>query len=150
MSTPKIAPLLIAEDNDEDFEILRLSFEAVGFDRPIVRFEDGAPLLDYLFRRGEYADAAKSPRPALVLLDLNLPDTDGREVLIEIEKHAPLRDVPIIVLTTSDDPRDVTFCYEHSVTSYSIKPVGARHLGEFVRTFRDYWFSHTLLPDNRS
>jgi len=104
-------PILLVEDSPEDFEATQRAFRKSGLKNPLVRCEDGDQALDYLYRRGEYADPARSPRPGVVLLDLNLPGTDGRQVLSEIKGDERLRDIPVVVLTTSADERDITACY---------------------------------------
>lgn len=108
MAISASAPLLVAEDNDEDFEILQLALKELGFSRPILRFEDGDQVLAYLFRYGRFQAPESSPRPALLILDLNLPETDGREVLSQLKAHPKIGCFPIVVFSTSDNPRDVS------------------------------------------
>ena len=102
-------PILLVEDSPEDFETTRRAFRKAGLKNPILHCPDGDTALDFLFRRGAHADA---PRPGLVLLDLNLPGTDGREVLQEMKRDEELRCIPVIVLTTSSDERDVQMALE--------------------------------------
>ena len=101
-------PILLVEDSPEDFETTQRAFRRSGLKNPIFRCSDGDDALDFLFRRGSYADV---PRPGVILLDLNLPGTDGREVLAEIKADPQLRQIPVIVLTTSSDDRDISACY---------------------------------------
>src|SRR5262250_2498869 len=96
-------PILLVEDSPEDFEATERAFRKSGLKNPIHRCVDGDEALDYLYRRGRYANPARSPRPGIVLLDLNLPGTDGREVLEAVKKDDVLKQIPVIVLTTSAD-----------------------------------------------
>jgi two-component system, response regulator len=102
--------------------------------------------LDYLHRRGAYADPAKSPRPGVILLDLNLPGTDGREVLSEIKGDPGLKQIPVVVLTTSKDERDVDACYRAGASSYIQKPVDLDGFIKAVERLNGYWFEVVILP----
>ncbi|HEV7519056.1 MAG TPA: response regulator, partial [Thermoanaerobaculia bacterium] len=115
-------PILLVEDSPEDYEATERAFRKSGLKNPIHRCTDGDEALDYLFRRGAYADPARSPRPGIVLLDLNLPGTDGREVLETVKADDSLKQIPVIVLTTSADERDVQACYLAGANSYIQKP----------------------------
>src|SRR5215208_4460697 len=117
MVTPK-QPILLVEDSPEDVETTRRAFQRSGLRNPVFHCSTGDEALDYLFRRGAYADPASSPRPGVILLDLNLPGTDGREVLEEIKRDGDLKQIPVVVLTTSSDDRDVTACYRAGANSY--------------------------------
>jgi two-component system response regulator len=139
-------PILLVEDSPEDFEATVRAFKKSGLKNPIVRCEDGDSALDYLFRRGQWADPESSPRPGVILLDLNLPGTDGREVLQEIKKHDQLRHIPIIVLTTSNDDRDVEGCYQAGANSYVQKPVDMDGFIRAIERLNGYWFEVVVLP----
>lgn len=139
-------PILLVEDSPEDFEATVRAFKKSGLKNPIVRCEDGDSALDYLFRRGQWADPDSSPRPGVILLDLNLPGTDGREVLQEIKKHDQLRHIPIIVLTTSNDDRDVEACYQAGANSYVQKPVDMDGFIRAIERLNGYWFEVVVLP----
>jgi CheY-like chemotaxis protein len=142
-----LPPLLVVEDNDEDYEMLQMALHKHGLPNPLLRFEDGEEALAYLFRQGRYSAASSSPRPALMLLDLNLPETDGREVLAAIRHHPELKRLPVVVLSTSNNPKDVAHCYELGINGYSLKPVNSERLEEFVGLLVTYWFSFTVLPE---
>jgi CheY-like chemotaxis protein len=131
------------EDSPEDFETTQRAFRRSGLKNPIVRCSDGDEALDFLFRRGDYADA---PRPGVVLLDLNLPGTDGREVLTEMKADPELRQIPVIVLTTSSDERDVSACYKAGASSYIQKPVDLEGFMRAIERLNDYWFEVVILP----
>ena len=137
--------ILIVEDNDIDFEATHRAFIRGGIINPIQRCSDGDDALDYLFQRGRY-DEATAPRPGLVLLDLNLPGTDGREVLREAKGADATKKIPIIVLTTSGYEHDVDECYRDGANSYIQKPVGVSSLFETIQRLRDYWLGLTILP----
>lgn len=139
-------PILLVEDSPEDFEATQRAFRKSGLKNPLVRCEDGDQALDYLFRRGEYADPARSPRPGVVLLDLNLPGTDGRQVLSEIKGDERLRDIPVVVLTTSADERDITACYRAGANSYIQKPVDIDGFMKAIERLNGYWFEVVILP----
>ena len=139
-------PILLVEDSPEDYEATARAFKKSGLKNPIVRCEDGDSALDYLFRRGQWEDPESSPRPGVILLDLNLPGTDGREVLQEIKKHDQLRHIPIIVLTTSNDVRDVEACYQAGANSYVQKPVDMDGFIRAIERLNGYWFEVVVLP----
>ena len=136
-------PILLVEDSPEDFEAAKRAFRRSGLKNPIIRCSDGDEALDFLFRRGRFADA---PRPGVVLLDLNLPGTDGREVLAEIKAAPQLKHIPVIVLTTSSDDRDVQACYRAGASSYIQKPVDLDGFMRAIERLNDYWFEVVILP----
>lgn len=137
------APILLVEDNPEDFEATKRAFEKLNLSNPLVHVEDGDDAIDYLFQRGRFGDA---PRPALVLLDLNLPGTDGHEVLEEVKADPRTSMIPIVILTTSKDERDITASYMLGANSYLQKPVSLDGLLELVKRLRDYWLELVVLP----
>lgn len=139
-------PILLVEDSPEDFETTERAFRRSGLRNPIFRCSDGDEALDYLHRRGPYADPAKSPRPGVILLDLNLPGTDGREVLSEIKADPSLKQIPVVVLTTSRDERDVDACYKAGASSYIQKPVDLDGFIKAIERLNGYWFEVVILP----
>ena len=139
-------PILIVEDSPEDYEIAMRAFNKAGLANPIFHCEDGDEALDYLYRQGRYSDPKSSPRPGMILLDLNMPGTDGREVLIEIKNDPDLKSIPVIVLTTSNDEKDIEQCYEAGANSYICKPVEISGFFEAIRRLNDYWFEIVVLP----
>jgi len=144
-STPS-QPILLVEDSPEDFEATQRAFRKSGLKNTIVRCEDGEEALDYLYRRGKYADPADSPRPGVILLDLNLPGTDGRQVLSEIKSVESLKDIPVVVLTTSSDERDISACYRAGANSYVQKPVDVDGFFKAIERLNGYWFEVVILP----
>jgi CheY-like chemotaxis protein len=141
-------PILLVEDSPEDFETTERAFRRSGLKNPIYRCADGDEALDYLHRRRGYTDADKAPRPGVILLDLNLPGTDGREVLSEIKNDPNLKQIPVIVLTTSKDERDIEVCYRCGANSYIQKPVDLDGFMKAIERLKDYWFEVVILPRN--
>jgi len=139
-------PILLVEDSPEDYEATVRAFKRSGLKNPIYRCEDGENALDFLHRRGPYADPERSPRPGVILLDLNLPGTDGREVLTEIKQDDQLKQIPVIVLTTSNDARDVESCYQAGANSYIQKPVDTEGFVRAIERLNGYWFEVVVLP----
>jgi two-component system, response regulator len=139
-------PILLVEDTPEDAEATLRAFKKAGMANPIFHCKDGDDALDYLRRRGKYADPASAPRPGMILLDLNMPGTDGREVLAAIKADESLRQIPVIVLTTSSDERDIQVCYRDGANSYIQKPVDMKGFLESIQRLVDYWYHIVLLP----
>ena len=107
---------------------------------------DGEEALDYLFRRGKYQAPATSPRPDLLLLDLNLPRVNGYQVLEEIRADSELRPVPVLVLTTSRQEKDIIRSYELGCNSFITKPMSSDQLTGLVQAIEKYWFETAILP----
>ena len=147
LSTPN-QPILLVEDSPEDFEATRRALHKSGLRNPIYRCSDGDEALDFLHRRGAFADPSTAPRPGIILLDLNLPGTDGREVLSDIKSDERLKQIPVIVLTTSNDDRDVEACYRSGANSYSQKPVDMDGFIKAIERLNDFWFEVVILPSN--
>ena len=139
-------PILLVEDSAEDAEATVRALRRAGLANPIHHCHDGDEALDYLRRRGQYAPPASAPRPGVVLLDLNLPGTDGREVLAEVKGDDALKQIPVIVLTTSTDQRDIDRCYEAGANSYVKKPVDLDGFLHAIQRLSDYWFEVVILP----
>lgn len=138
--------ILLAEDDPGDQELTRraLQEDVVRSDLRIVG--DGEELLDYLFRRGEYADPQQSPRPDLILLDLNMPKVNGREALEQLKQDAELSRIPVVVLTTSEQEADILRSYDLGCSSYIQKPVDIDQFISAVRKLGRYWFEVVTLP----
>lgn len=137
------AEILLVEDNDADAELVEECFALTWLAPRLHRVTDGRACMDFLRRTGDYRDA---PRPDLVLLDLNTPLMDGREVLAEVLADPALPTVPIVVLTSSSSERDVSEMYRLRCSSYICKPVGFLQFQTVVRTLTDYWFRVAVLP----
>ncbi|HEX2309295.1 MAG TPA: response regulator [Vicinamibacterales bacterium] len=145
MSERHGSPILLVEDSPEDFETTRRAFRRAGLRNPMLHCATGDDALDFLHRRGRYT-AATAPRPGIILLDLNLPGTDGRAVLAEIKAEAGLSEIPVVVLTTSADDRDVEACYQAGANSYVQKPVNLDAFMVAIQRLHDYWFDVVILP----
>jgi CheY-like chemotaxis protein len=139
-------PILLVEDTPEDAEATLRAFKKAGMANPIFHCKDGDDALDYLRQQGQYTDPAKAPRPGMILLDLNMPGTDGREVLSAIKADDKLCQIPVIVLTTSADERDIQVCYRDGANSYIQKPVDMKGFLESIQRLVDYWYHIVLLP----
>ena len=140
--------LLLVEDNEDDYEATLRSLRKNHFVNPIKWCRNGQEALDYLRGKQDIADAMAAQKPDLILLDLNMPGIDGRHVLNIIKADSTLRSIPVVVLTTSTDPRDIAECYDMGANSYIQKPVNLEGLTDAVRTMKDYWFDIAILPRN--
>ena len=141
------APLLIVEDNPDDFEVFVAALtKDADVANPIVRCSTGDEALDYLRGTGRYA-AHPRRSPGLVFLDLNLPGTSGREVLTSIKTSDNLKRVPVIVMTSSNDPEDIDACYRDGANSYLVKPVDLNGFFDTISRLRDYWLKIVVLPE---
>jgi CheY-like chemotaxis protein len=129
------ATILLVEDEAAHAFLTERAIRKAGHANRIDIVPDGEQALDYLFHRGRYADQAEYPRPALVLLDIKLPGLDGIEVLRQVKTDLILRQVPVIILTTSEREQDITACQQHHADSYLTKPVGAKEFAEKIRQF---------------
>ncbi len=140
-------PILIVEDNDYDFDQTVRAFQRSRLANPIFRCVNGDDALDFLYHRGEYTDPASAPRPSIVLLDLKLPGTDGHEVLQIVKADTDLKSIPVVMLTTSEDERDIQACYLAGANTYIRKPVTFDGYLEAVQRLEQYWFHIAVLPD---
>jgi CheY-like chemotaxis protein len=138
--------ILLIEDGEEDFEALTRALAKVGIHNPLFRFSHGESALDFLRGRGRYFKPGSTSRPSLVLLDLNLPNADGRHVLSEIKSNPQLKSIPVIVLTGSRSPADIEYCYRAGANSYLLKPPTIEGFVEIFRHLKSYWFDLVLLP----
>lgn len=146
MNEDKNHPLLIIEDSDEDFAALERIIVKAQIPYPIYRCEDGEEALLFLYHQEEYQDQSLFPRPSLIVLDLNLPGTDGREVLAKIKQDKDLQTIPVVILSTSSNPKDIDACYRYGVSGYMVKPMDTSRLNRLVTSFLEYWFEVVELP----
>jgi CheY-like chemotaxis protein len=146
MSDPlKPNVVLMAEDDSDDRVLVKDALSECAWDADLRFVANGEELLDYLLRRGPY-QIAEAPRPGLILLDLNMPRKDGREVLREIKANAELRRIPVVVLTTSRADTDIQTIYELGANSFISKPVQFEGLVKLMRVIGQYWFGTVELP----
>jgi len=141
--------ILIADDDEDDLLLMRDAFAVSGIPLDLRTVSDGEELLEYLFRRSKYEDPFLSPEPTLILLDLNMPRKNGREALAEIKAHRILRQIPVVVLTTSKETLDIQQCYELGASSYVTKPNGFDSLVDVLKTIGKYWLETVELPSRR-
>jgi CheY-like chemotaxis protein len=142
--------ILLVDDDDEDLQMTKEALRESRLGNDLRTAQDGEELMDYLLRRGHYSDAAESPKPGLILLDLNMPKKDGREALAEIKANPDLRKIPVIVLTTSKAEEDIFRTYDLGVNSFITKPVTFSGLVEAMRVVSQYWFEIVELPNGRT
>ncbi len=140
--------ILLVEDNPDDVELTRLAFDEANIANKLTVVGDGAEALDYLFAQGRYSDRDPEDLPSIVLLDLNLPKVDGREVLQAIRANEVTRTLPVVVLTTSTEPFDVEASYALGVNSYIQKPVDFEQFVWAVKQVGLYWLvlNHPRVP----
>jgi two-component system response regulator len=148
MATAKPVTILMADDDPDDRQLTREAFEEAKLANELRFVEDGVELLDYLNRRGKYTDPATSPRPGIILLDLNMPRKDGRQALEEVKADPRFRTIRVIILTTSKAEEDILRSYNLSAASYITKPVTFESLVEVVKTLGKYWLEIVELPEN--
>ena len=146
MSDKRAITILMADDDADDRLMTREAFEASHLKNELRFVENGVELLDYLYRRGPYADPASSPRPSIILLDLNMPRKDGREALQELKQDPRFRGIRVVIMTTSKAEEDVVRSYDLSAASYITKPVTFDRLVEVVRALGKYWLEIVELP----
>ncbi len=150
VKTVQSITILMADDDPDDCVLVKDAFaeSRVANDLRFVR--DGEELMDYLRHRGKHKSLKASPRPGLILLDLNMPRKDGREALKEIKSDPALRSIPVVILTTSKDEEDILRSYDTGANSYITKPVTFKGLVEVIGSLGQYWFEIVDLPPQRS
>ena len=138
--------ILIAEDDPDDRMLTIRALQQNRLANDIKWVEDGEELMDYLHRRGAYADEGSAPRPGLILLDLNMPRMDGREALQAIKADPELRRIPVVVLTTSRAEQDIVQSYHLGVNAFVTKPMTFVELAHAIRVLGNFWFQIVKLP----
>lgn len=138
--------ILLVEDNPADVEITLEAFRRSHAGNRVFVCRDGEEALEFLFQRGRYSKPGTAPRPDLVLLDLNLPRKSGLEVLTQTKAHEVLRDIPVIMLSTSDRDEDVRRCYHQGANNYLSKPVQFDDCVKQIADIQRYWLEQTRLP----
>lgn len=132
--------VLLVEDNDGHAQLVTLGMRDSGIDHDMVRVADGTQALDFLHKEGKYA-ASPPERPDLILLDLRLPKMDGLEVLKAVKSDDKLRDIPVVVLTTSEAEKDIAKAYEYHANSYLVKPMHFDELSNMLQETGFYWLA---------
>jgi CheY-like chemotaxis protein len=136
--------ILLVEDSPSDAALTIEALNTGKIANQLTHVEDGIEAMDYLRCRGKYTDAIK---PDLIMLDLNLPRKDGREVLAELKNDPVLRAIPVIVLTTSNSDKDITQAYEFHANCYVRKPLEFAHFIEVVKSIEHFWLTIVTLPE---
>lgn len=133
--------ILLVEDDPAHAELVKRGFDSFTIPHRIIHVSHGEAALDYLFRRGEYADALESPRPYIILLDLRLPRITGFDVLREIKDDADLRSIPVIILTTSEAREDAIMAYKLHANSFVVKPANFEKFTALIKELGSYWLN---------
>jgi CheY-like chemotaxis protein len=138
---------LMADDDPDDRLLAKQALREYRLKNGMAFVEDGEELMDYLLHRGKYADPTSSPRPGVILLDLNMPRKDGRAALAEIKSDPDLRNIHVVILTTSKAEEDIVRSYDLGVNAYITKPVTFHSLAEVMKVLAIFWFEIVRLPN---
>ncbi len=138
-------PLLVVDDSDIDFEILQSVVSRTVVDQLVFRCTDGDEALSFLFQTGEYADPDTAPRPGVILLDLNLPGTEGLDVLARVKQDDQLKSIPIVVLTSSTNPDHIKQCYQRGASSYVVKAMNTQKFIATLQSLIHFWLESAVL-----
>lgn len=142
--------ILVADDDHEDCMLIKEAFNENRLVNNLIFVNDGEMLIQYLKHEGQFADQTTHPRPGLILLDLNMPKKDGREALKEIKQDPKLKDIPVVVFTTSKAEEDIFKTYNLGVNSFITKPVTFDSLVSITKDLGHYWFQLVELPKHHS
>jgi two-component system response regulator len=146
MDSGETQSILLVEDSADDYEATLRAFKKANLHNPVTWCQSGQEAVDFLRHTGTFKDAPAPQRPGLILLDLNMPGLDGRKTLQLIKEDTTLKRIPVIILTTSSDERDVEVCYQMGANTYVQKPVSFEGLIEAIKRLKEYWFEIALLP----
>jgi CheY-like chemotaxis protein len=139
--------ILLVEDNPGDVDLTREALEGAKVRNRLHVAEDGEAAVEFLYQRGEFAGR---PRPDLILLDLNLPKKDGRQVLREIKADPTLAEIPVVILTTSEAEEDILRSYQLHANCFITKPVNFKQFLNVVKAIEDFWLTVVKLPNKKS
>jgi CheY-like chemotaxis protein len=142
--------LLLAEDDENDSVLFKLALEHAAITNPLTVVRDGGEAINYLRGKGSYADRNRHPLPALMLLDLKMPLLNGFDVLLWRQKQPELRELPIVVMTSSNSQEDIQKALSFGAAGYCIKPAGLQYLVQVARELRDRWLTPSRVPDHRA
>lgn len=143
MSTGELIDILLVEDNEGDARLAKEVLKESKVLNKLYHVTDGVEAMAFLRKEGIYSDA---PRPKLIMLDLNMPRMDGREVLAEIKKDEVLKRIPVVVFTISDDEIDILKAYDLGVNCYITKPIDFEQFLKVVKSIEDFWLTIVQLP----
>lgn len=139
--------ILMVEDSDEDYVAIQRVFKKSDYEFQLKRVSNAEHALDFLFSRGDYKNNRSAGIvPSLILLDLNLPGLNGRELLLQLKRDDRLKEIPVVILTTSSNPRDILYCYRNGANGYQIKTVGFDKFLTSITSMMNYWFETATLP----
>lgn len=138
--------ILVAEDDADDRFLLETAFAEKGYQEKLTFVENGVELMEYLRNLHHDDQKKESALPGFILLDLNMPKKDGREVLKEIKEDPLFKKIPVIVFTTTKNENEVNRCYELGANTYVVKPVGFESLLQTIEDIRSYWFKTAQIP----
>lgn len=138
--------ILIADDDDDDKFLVKSAFDDCASHIPIQFVENGIEVLEYLKNEGQFSDKHEYPRPSVLILDLNMPKKDGRETLKEIKANPLLKNIPVIVLTTSKAQEDINLCYSYGANAYIVKPNSFTELTDIITVLTKFWLEIATLP----
>jgi CheY-like chemotaxis protein len=139
--------ILLIEDNPGDVDLTKEALQEAKVRNRLHVVDDGAKAVDFLYKKGAYADA---PRPDIILLDLNLPKKDGRQVLEEIKADPQLAEIPVVILTTSQAEEDIIRSYQLHANCYITKPVDFKQFMHVVKSIEEFWLTIVKLPKRKS
>jgi len=139
----KMVEILLVEDNPADVRLVREALKESKILNNLIVVEDGVEAMDFLRKKGKYAS---SVRPDLILLDLNLPKKNGREVLAEVKSDEKLKRIPVVIMTVSDDEKDILLTYNAHANCYIKKPLDFDKFSQVVHAIENFWFTIVCLP----
>lgn len=146
----RVAIILLVEDNPADQQLTIRAFKQGKINTHIHLANDGQEAMDYLLNQGKFTSKVDNPRPDLILLDINMPRKDGKQVLKEIRSNPTIKMIPVVMLTTSDQEKDILDSYNLGVNAYISKPVRINDFIDVVKKLEEFWFTLSLLPPNNS
>lgn len=146
MSVPDTAVVLLAEDREDDIFLIRKAFATAGLSNPLYVVNDGEQAIAYLMGDGPFSNRAEYPLPDIILLDLKMPRLDGFEVLTWIRRQPGIRGLPVVVLTSSEELRDVNRAYSLGANSFLVKPLDFENSVALVKMVEKYWIRSSKLP----
>ena len=138
--------ILLVEDSPEDAEMTIRALKKINMANKLIHVEDGQEALDFLFAEGKFTDRKGSNKPKVILLDIKMPKVDGIEVLRRIKEHESTRMIPVVIMTSSNDERDIVAGYSYGVNSYVVKPVGFADFAKAVSDLGIYWLLTNQAP----
>lgn len=146
MTSPESAVILLVEDREDDVLLIRKSFEKAELANPLYVVQNGEEAVDYLMGEAPFSNRNEYPLPDLILLDLKMPKLDGFETLLWLRNQSGIRNIPVVILTSSGDLSDVNKAYALGANSYLVKPVDFQHSIELVKVLHKYWLRSSRLP----